>query len=32
MQDTIPQPARDALEAILEALDIPNAATQDGAR
>jgi hypothetical protein len=27
MQDTIPQPARDALEAVLEAIDIPHGAT-----
>ena len=27
MTDTIPQPARDALEAVREALDIPHAAT-----
>ncbi len=27
MQDTIPQPARDALEAVQEAIDIPHAAS-----
>ena len=30
MHDTIPQPARDALEAVREALDIPHAATVGG--